>query len=293
MNPITFVDVLKIMFPVLFISFLGFIYARFKKAEPQVIADVIMYLTIPALFFSSFYRHKLVLAEIPLVFLTISAVMAATFAVVYLLRRSFKLPLGIYIPSIFMNSAFVGFPIVLLAYGNEGLTRAIIYDFFNGIFIFTIGIYIISAKKDFLEIFRMPFLYAALLGLFFNLSGIMIPPTLNRSIDMLGGTTIPLALLMLGFRLGMIKIRSLSLPLLVSFLRMGLGALIAWAIVVSMKIDMSLGRVLIIMSALPSAFMGLALGEKYRSDIEVISSSIAICTLLSIIFLPFILMVLK
>lgn len=281
------------MFPILFISIIGFIYARLRPAEPQVVANIIMYLSIPALFFSSFYRHKLVLSEIPLVFLTISLVMGATFAAVYILRRSFKLPIGIYLPSIFMNSAFVGFPIVLLAYGNEGLTRAIIYDFFNGLFIFTIGVYIISNKKDFLEIFRMPFLYAALLGLLLNLSGIHIPQTLGRSIDMLGGITIPLALLMLGFRLGSAKIGSFGLPLLVSFLRMGLGSLVALAIVLVFKVDMQLGKVLIVMSALPSAFMGLALGEKYRSDVELISSSIAVCTLLSIIFLPLLLAMLK
>jgi predicted permease len=47
------------------------------------------------------------------------------------------------------------------------------------------------------------------------------------------------------------------------------------------------------MSALPSAFMGLVLAEKYRSDVDLISSSIALCTLLSILFLPILLMLLK
>jgi len=290
---VNFFDILKIMFPVLFISFLGFVYARFKKAEPQVISDVIIYLSIPALFFSSFYKHRLILAEIPPIFFTISLVMLLTFIVIYFLRQMFKLPLGLYLPSIFMNSAFVGFPVVLLAYGNEGLTRAIAYDFFNGIYIFTIGIYIISKRKDALELFKLPFLYAALLGMILNLSGIAIPMTLQKGIDMLGGITIPLALLMLGFRLGQTKIKSFGLPLLVSVLRMVLGAAIASIIVMILKIDISLGKVLIIMSALPSAFMGLVLAEKYRSDVDLISSSIALCTLLSILFLPILLMLLK
>lgn len=281
------------MFPVFFISFLGFIYARFKKAEPQVISDVIVYLSIPALFFSSFYKHKLIFNEIPPIFVTISLVMLLTFVLIYILRKIFKLPLGIYLPSIFMNTAFVGFPVVFLAYGNEGLTRAIAYDFFNGIYIFTVGIYIISKRKDAFELFKLPFLYAALLGMILNLSGITIPMTLQRGIDMLGGITIPLALLMLGFRLGETKIKSLNYPLLVSILRMVLGAAIAWTVVTILRIDISLGKVLIVMSALPSAFMGLVLSEKYRSDVDLISSSIALCTLLSILFLPVLLMLLK
>ena len=288
-----FFEVLKIMFPVLFISFLGFLYAQLKKAEPQVISDLIIYLSIPALFFSSFYKHRLILAEIPSIFITVSLVMLLTFIVIYALSKAFNLPRGIYLPSIFMNSAFVGFPVVLLAYGNEGLTRAIAYDFINGIFIFTIGIYIISNRRDAFELFKLPFLYAALLGLILNLSGFPIPATIQKSIDMLGGITIPLALLMLGFRLGTTKIKSLNLPLLVSILRMGLGAAIAWLIVIVFRIDMSLGKVLIVMSALPSAFMGLVLAEKYESDVDLISSSIAICTLLSIILLPVLLLILK
>ncbi len=287
------VAILKIMFPVLFISFLGYLYARFKRSEPQVISDIIIYLSIPALFFSSFYKHKLILSELPTIFITISLVMLVTFAAVFILRKTLKLPLGIYLPSIFMNSAFVGFPIILFAYGNAGLTRAIAYDFFNGLYIFTLGIYIISNKKDILELFKLPFFYAALLGLTLNLSAIKIPPTLQISIDMLGGITIPLALLMLGFRLGSTKIKSFALPLFISFLRMGLGALTAWIVVLILNVDPSLGKVLIVMSALPSAFMGLVLAEKYKSDADLVSSSIAVCTLLSIIALPLLLWMLK
>jgi len=293
MSVISIYSVLQIMFPIVFISLLGFIYARLKKAEPQVVSDIIVYLSIPALFFTSFYKHKLVAVELPVIFLTISLVMILTFAVVYILRKAFHIPFGIYLPSIFMNSAFVGFPLVLLAYGDQGLSRAIIYDFFNGLLIFTIGVYIISKRRDLFEVFKMPFLYAAVLGLFFNFAGVDIPQIVVRSIGMIGGITIPLALLMLGFRLGASKIRSLSYPLLVSILRMGLGAAIAWVVVAVLKIDPALGKVLIIMSALPPAFMTLVLAEKYRSETDLISSSIAVSTLLSVVFLPLLIWILK
>ena len=281
------------MFPVLFISFLGFIYAKVKKAEPQVVSDIIIYLSIPALFFSSFYKHKLIIWEIPPVLITISFVMLTTYLLIYFLRKIYRLPLGLYLPSIFMNTAFVGFPVIFLAYGNVGLTRAIAYDFFNGIFIFTFGVYIISGRKGAFELFKLPFLYAAVAGIILNLSGFQLPLSLEKAIEMLGGITIPLALLMLGFRLGQTKIKSFGLPLLSSILRMVLGAGIAWLIVTILKLDPSLGKVLIVMSALPSAFMGLVLGEKYQIDVEFISSSIALCTLLSIIFLPILFVLLK
>ncbi len=285
--------ILQVMAPVIFISLLGYIYARFRKAEPQVLSDIIIYLTIPALFFNSFYKNKLLLSELPAVFITISAVMGGTLLLLLILRRFFRLPVGLFLPAIFMNSAFVGFPIILLAYGPEGLTRAIAYDFINGLYIFSLGVFVVSRRKNFTELFKLPFLYAALLGLALNLSGLRLPAIFTNSIGMLGGITIPLALLMLGFRLGSTQIKSFTLPFLSSILRMGLGAGLAALCVWALRVEPALGRVLIVMSALPSAFMGLVLAEKYKTDEDLVASSIALCTLLSIVYLPFVLWMLS
>ena len=290
MNPL---QILQIMFPILFLSALGYLYARLRGAEPQVVSDMIIYLSIPALFFNSFYKQKLIISELPVIFLTIALVMAATLITILLLKKIFRWPVGIYLPSIFMNSAFVGFPVVLLAYGELGLSRAVAYDFFNGLFIFTLGVYIISRRQDRFDLFKMPFLYAALLGLGLNLLNIYLPLFLQKSIQMLGGTTIPLALLMLGFRLGATPIRSFTYPLLASFFRMGMGIAVACFLVWALKVEASLAKVLIVMSALPSAFMNLVLAEKYKTDVELVASSIAVCTLLSVIVLPLLLWILK
>ncbi|MBI5698980.1 AEC family transporter [Candidatus Saganbacteria bacterium] len=285
--------ILQVMAPVIFISLLGFVYARFRKAEPQVLSDIIIYLTIPALFFISFYNNQLLFSELPAVFITIGAVMGGILLALLLLRKFFRLPVGLFLPAIFMNSAFVGFPVILLAYGPEGLTRAIAYDFINGLVIFTLGVFVVSRRKDFTELFRLPFLYAALLGLAFNYFGLRLPDLALRSIEMLGSITIPLALLMLGFRLGLTKIKTFTLPVVSSILRMGLGTAIAVFCVWALRVDPLLGRVLIVMSALPSAFMGLVLAEKYKTDEELVASSIAVCTLLAVIYLPFLLWILS
>ncbi|KAF0132881.1 MAG: auxin efflux carrier [Candidatus Saganbacteria bacterium] len=283
----------RILFPVIFISGLGYIYAKLNKTEPQIISEIIMYLTIPALFFISFYKQEISFYELPVTLATILAVVFGVFLITFLLRKIFKLPRGIYLPAVFMNSAFIGFPIVLLAYGAQGLSRAIAYDFFNGLLIFTFGIFIASGKKDAAEAFKLPFFYAAIAGLLLNLYNIKVPPLILKPIEMLGSTTIILALLMLGFRMGTAKIKTLLIPILSSFLRMVVGSFIAMLVVYLFKIEPSLGKVLIIMSALPSAFMGLVIGEKYKKDLDVISSSIAVCTLLSVLYIPFLLWLLK
>jgi len=286
-------QILQVLLPIILISALGYIYARFRKAEPQVVSDIIIYLSIPALFFNSFYSHDLILKELPGTFLTITMVMGATALLIYLLKQVWPLPRMLYATSLFMNSSFVGFPVMLLAYGQEGLNRAIIYDFFNGILIFTLGIYIASGRKDRFELFKVPFFYASILGLGLNLMNVELPAILLTSIQMLGSITIPLALLMLGFRLGMTRIRSLALPALSTVLRMVLGAVLAFGLVRFFKIGPEFGKALIVMSALPSAFMGLVLAEKYKTEEDFTASAIALSTLFAVIFIPILLWILK
>jgi malate permease and related proteins len=288
----TVVRVLWVLFPVVFISFLGFLFSRYRKADPHTLSEVIIYLAAPALFFNSFYSHKLIAREFPQIFVTITIVMLVSFLAVYGLRKTRRLPLGLYLPAVFMNSSFVGFPVVLMAYGFEGLTRAIAYDFINGIYIFTIGIFIMSGKKERFELFKLPFFYASLLGLALNIGQVSLPAPLLGSVGMLGSATIPLALVMLGMRLGQVKIKSLALPLVASVLRMVLGGLTAFVVVSLLRVDPFLSKILIIMSALPSAFMGLVLAEKYDQDQDLIASSIAVCTLLSVLVIPVLLMLL-
>jgi malate permease and related proteins len=287
------VRLLAVFFPIFFIAFLGFVFSRYRKADPQLLSELIMYLTGPALFFSSFYDNKLILNEFPGIGICVSVVMLSAFIAVFILRKTARVPLGIYPAAIFMNSSFVGFPVVLMAYGTAGLQRAMVYDFINGIYIFTLGIYIMSQKKDRFELLKLPFIYASLAGLALNYYHIRIPAAFLSPIEMVGAATIPLALLMLGIRMGEVKIKSLALPLLASFLRMGLGAAAAFAVVSFLQLDPLLSKTLIIMSALPSAFMGLVLAEKYKQDEELIASSIALSTFLSALFLPLLLWILK
>jgi malate permease and related proteins len=281
--------ILSVLFPIVFISFLGFLFSRARKTDPRFLSDIVIYLTAPALFFVSFYRHHLIMSEFPRIFITISAVMLAVFLAVFALRKFRPVPVGLYLPTVFMNSSFVGFPVVLMAYGPDALTRAIAYDFINGIYIFTVGIFIMSGQKERFELFKLPFFYTSLLGLYLNLSRVHLPAALLTPVEMLGSATIPLALIMLGMRLGEVKIRSLALPLLASFLRIVLGGAAAWLVVTLLKVDPFLSKILIVMSALPSAFMGLVLAEKYGHDQELIASSIALCTLLFALALPLLL----
>lgn len=289
-----FFEVLNLMLPLILIALAGFVLSKFKIVDSSVFSDLIIYLTAPALFIISLSTNSFETKELLIIILTsfLTIILAALF--IWLLRKKVDLPIGFYLPVIFMNSGFIGLPLILMMFGAQGLARAIIYDVVNGLLIFSFGIYIISNKKDKFEIFKTPMIYAAAIGILINFFKVHLPYSMQISLSMVGSITIPLALITLGYQLGKIKIRTLKLPLFGAILRALLGLIIAIFVIKLFSIEGALANILLIMSALPSALNGIVLSEKYRkSDSEIIASTIAVSILASIIYLPILISLIK
>jgi predicted permease len=189
----------------------------------------------------------------------------------------------------FMNSGFIGYPLALFALGEAGLSKAVIYDITNAFFIFTLGIYIASQGRDRWQVFKIPFIYAAAAGIIISLCGIKIPHFIYSPLYLVGGTTIPLALFMLGCRLASMKIVSWKLPFTASCLRLGIGLGLGLLAVFLFKLQGVIAKVVILSSSLSSAVTTVALAEEYDSDPELVASTIFLSTLLSIITIVIIL----
>jgi hypothetical protein len=94
---------------------------------------------------------------------------------------------------------------------------------------------------------------------------------------------------MLGYRLASIKINSWKFSLLASGFRLGLGFAIALLLVKLLKIGGINQQIILLSSSLPSAFTAIALAEEYEAEPELVASTIALSTLLSLITLPLLL----
>jgi len=192
-----------------------------------------------------------------------------------------------------MNSGFIGIPLCFAFFGVQGLTTAIIYDATNVIIIFSLGIYLMSGNKHRFEVFKMPLIYATFFGVLINYLNLQIPAPVKTSFVMLGNATIPLALIMIGYKLGCIRISSFKLPFFAVFSRLVVGFLISYTAVKLLPIPYEIGKILIVLSSLPSAITGIVFSEKYlKSESDFVASSIALSTILSIIYIPLILFLL-
>lgn len=275
---------LQTVIPVFSIILVGYAIGRIKKLDIQTLIDVIVYISAPCLIFSSIASSDINLTDFTTIAgaaLAIILIMALLVFLLLKLTNSDKK--GLYLPMVFGNTSYLGYPVALFAFGMEGLSRAVVYDMMNSLVIFSLGIYIVHHKNEIQEAFKVPLLYAVVIGLVFNLLKIPIPEVIFTPIEMIGMVTIPLALLVLGYKLTEIKISDTKIALLASVFRLLGGFLVALLIIKLLSIDGLVKNIIVLQAAMPSAVMAMILSAKYERDASLVASVVFITTVLSML----------
>lgn len=286
-----FINVLSVVFPVFCVIGLGYLFAYFKKISLEPIIELLLYLTIPALVISSLSKKQLISSELVLVAGSAVLVVLGTglISLVFLTiikRRSLK---GFYLPTMFMNSGNMSFPLALLAFGNDGLAVAILYYIAVSFMVYSLGIYIAKGKGGISEIFKLPLIYASIIGITLNLSGVKLPAPVITTFDMLGAATIPIMQVSLGYRLFSARLSHFGISLAGSVIRIGGGVLIAWAMVTILGIEGLDRKIILLSSAMPAAVINFVVSHRYKLDSDLVASMVALSTVLSIVTTPVVL----
>lgn len=286
-----FYKILSIVFPVFSVIALGYAFARFKKIDLNSVIELLLFLTIPALVISSLLKKELILHEVGLIFIASAVVVTGVGAITYsYLRLTNQRELrGFYLPTMFMNSGNMAFPLSLLAFGNEGLAVAIIYYVSISLFVYTIGISIAKGRDGFKEIFRLPLIYATIIGILLNITRTIPPEPLIVTLDMLGDATIPLMLISLGYKLDSIHIYSLRMATIGALFRIFGGTFIAAFLVYILGIPGITGKIVILSSSMPSAVINFIFAQRYNLNPQLVASVIMVSTLMSLITTPVVL----
>ena len=283
---------IEVVFPVFCIIGLGYLFARFKKLSLEPIIEVLLYLTIPALVISSLSKKKLVMTDLAVVSLSALIVILGTGLLAYIYLRVIKRQdlRGFYLPVMFMNSGNMSFPLALLAFGPDGLAVAVLYYVAVSVMVYSLGIYIAKGKGGFTEMFRLPLIYAAGAGIILNLNGITLPEPLVTTFDMLGAATIPLMQISLGYGLYSTKLAYPVTSIAGTVLRIGGGVAIAWGVITLFGVEGLNQKIILLSSGMPAAVINFVVSQRYKVNSDLVASTVALSTLVSVITTPLILM---
>jgi len=285
--------IVRLVSKVFLFAFIGYLAGKIKKALIRslvaLVIDGSLYLLIPFFFFLSMWESSadLLITKKVAIIATLVVIASGFMAYIFsiLSRVEFR---RICLPIMFMNTIYLAVPISTLFFGTEGMTYSLIYSLTVAILTFTLGIYLVSRKEHFREMFRMPMIYAALVGIALNQAEVHIPELFLHISRGLKAVALPAMVGVVGYQLNFIKWGYLKLVNIGVLLRLGGGFLVGLLLVRLLYLSGPVASVALISSAMPSATLTYIFAKKYEADADFAAGMIMVGTLLSIVTIPLI-----
>jgi len=305
-------EVLGITAPVFIVIAIGYFIRKKKiigKESVQGLNKLAYNVGLPALVFVSIARYNFADIFNPeiikIIYLTCAIFIPLVFILNFFIKVSDRTKGAMLVSSYRCNMAFVGFPIVLSAFGSLALARAglvvaflIPLNIISSVLIFKLydrGKGNINVRKMLLSFILDPLILSAVLGIIFSYFSINLPVVLNRVLDILSGAGIALGLLSIGTSFSFFHIRkNLKLLFYVSAAKLILIPVIAFLLCSFVfKVDTFDRNIICILFSTPLAVVTFIMGKEYKSDHNFISSALILTTALSAVTISAWLLVLK
>ena len=280
--------VLEIVAPVFLLGAIGYTWVKLGfEYRIQFVTQLAMTLSVPCLIFVALMQTDIDPAA--LTALSAASVMAygavtlACLALVHVTgldRRTFAAPL------IFGNTGNLGLPLALFAFGEVGLSYAIIVFAIMAIWSFTYGISLVAGGGALTKVVREPLVWATILGAVFLLQGWETPTFLTNTLDLIGQMAIPLMLITLGVAVARLSPKGLARAALLSAVKLVLCTAIAWAVGRFFALEPVAFAVLVLQVATPVAVTSYMLAEKYGAAADEVAGLVVASTLMSVAALP-------
>lgn len=199
----------------------------------------------------------------------------------------------------YANTGFLGFPLVLVAFGREAMGPTLVATILTVCVLFALAIVLIEmslqterhcvrlALRVGQSLLKNPLLVAPALGSLVPLLGLSLPASAESFLTLLGGAASPCALVALGLFLA--EERQVARPnheftaLLVGF-KLILQPVVTWVLATAVfGLSPMLTQTAVLLAALPTGTGPFMLAELYRRDASVTSSVILVSTIASIL----------
>jgi malate permease and related proteins len=196
--------------------------------------------------------------------------------------------------AIFSNCAFMGFPVVEAIFGKDAIFAASVANIPFQLLAFSIGPYLLartagSSARLGPGSFITPAAAAAVAGFIFFACGIVLPSPVARALTLLGDTTTPLSMVLIGSIVSRMDFRAaIARPRLyaTSVFRLVLFPLALFALLRLLGLGGMLVSLPVVLAAMPVAANSAILAKAYGGDAETASSLVLVSTLLSLFTIP-------
>lgn len=279
--------IVTILFPIVAITLAGFFYGRRHNPEMSVANRLNMDVFVPALILGAMASKSFEPARYAGLAAGAAVIVLASGLLARPVARILNIEWRVFVPPMmFNNSANIGIPLAVLAWGESALAAAVILYSVSNVLHFSVGLYMLDDSARLSTIWRNPTLVAVFLGLAISLLEITLWQPLVESLQLLGNVAVPLLLFALGVRMQHVRFNRLTAPLVGAFAKPLLGMGLAYLLASLLDLNARDSAMLIVFGALPPAVMNFLFAERYRRDPEGVAAIVLIGNLAALITLP-------
>jgi auxin efflux carrier (AEC) len=290
---------------IILMIFLGYFLKRInflKSSDIELLNKIVINIAMPCMIFMSIYSTDMDLLPrlsiMPIIGLIVAGSSGLITFIILSMKKYSKIEKwSIVVPATLGNTAFLGFPVILGVFGNNGFLRAIFYDISSLIAFLSLSIILMinfggSIKEVLKKVFSFPILWAVIFGILFSFFNISIGEVVPNIFNYLGSAAIPLIMISLGLSLNFKemkeKIHATSLTVLVKLIVAPVIAFITVKLFGLSGMEYTIG---IVEAAMPSGMLTLVLAITYDLDFELTADCVFVTTIFSLIIFPIVLMI--
>ena len=260
----------------------------------ETLSKIVLYIALPSMIFVNLRTAEISqdMLFLPILGIATSFILLII-AYLYCRARNYskKRAWTIMIASSIMNTGFIGFPVSLGVFGNEGFLNALFFDLATSTMIVIYGV--VLAKEfggDRREVIKntvtfIP-LWAMIFALIFNVFNIPLTYVVENILNYFAQATIPMIMLAIGLSLDYGNIKNyLSDSVAVSIFKLVLAPAIIFVLVSLLNIKGMAFNIAILEAGMSTAGNSLVLAVQYDLDKDMMSSLIFTTVVLSVVTL--------
>jgi len=273
--------------PSFVMMFIGYIYGKIFKDDISIFNKIATWLMAPVVtfaFMNDYVPSTSILIRYGIGF-------TVMFLLSFGLSRIHKEDREIFFTgNVYVNSGYLGYPVLLALWGEEALALGVVYSFVNVFFGSTFLPALIRGKFELKNILRLPFLYAIVLGWGLGVIGVsykQLPVGLLTAFNWLRDMAIPFLLLQVGLGISKIELKVSSIKdyAQISFERLVLIPILMFPIV--FLFSPMEAKAFLLECAMPIGVNSVVvIGAFKRELVPKAGMTVAITTLFSLLTLP-------
>ena len=293
-------EVISITAPIFIVIAIGFLIRKkniISEEGVSLLNKLAYNIGLPSLIFLSITNYSLSdifnIQIVKVIYLAYFVFILLIILINFAIKRSGKTKGAIIVSSFRCNMAFVGFPIVLAAYGDLALAKAsLVVAFLVPVnIITTIIIFKFYNRREesmgaggmLLSFVKDPMIIGVVLGIIFSYFKIPVPEVFHSSLDIISAMTVAIALFSIGASFKFVHLKNdFKIVSYISFNKLILLPAIVFILSTFVfKVDTFDRNVMVVLFAAPLAVAAYIMAKELRSNHQLLASALILTTIAS------------